>query len=102
MPKNRIDFSRDQLNFLAVFEVMKIPISLDIANAVAPLIPSSLLDLLKKTKGGILQKMKVICMPFRRASGRHLKHPVTAQHKRAGVFYSGSAQPAEPDGSDFC
>ena len=58
MPKNHIDFSRDQMNFLAVFEVVGTPISLDIVNAVAPLMPSSLLDLLRKSQGDILQKTK--------------------------------------------
>ena len=89
MPKNHIDFSRDQMNFLAVFEVMGTPISLDIANAVAPLMPSSLLDLLRKSKNDILQKTE---------DDLHFLSPALPKDtmsilsqintKKTGIFYS--------------
>ena len=50
MPAERCDFSREQWNFLAVFEAMGGPVSLDIVGAVSPLLPSQLFDVLKRAK----------------------------------------------------
>ena len=51
-------FSRDQLGFLAVLEVFGVPISLEVAGALAPISPAEFLDLKRKAeKASIIKEV---------------------------------------------
>lgn len=66
-----IQFSKEQLEFLSVFFILKEPVSLNIVNALAPLLPATLLDtiqysidhqILQKTKDGLYKGLSKL--PF--------------------------------------
>lgn len=65
MTDKRFDFSREQWDFLAVFDAMGEPVSLDIVGAVSPLLPSRLIDILERAKKhAVLEKAgdKTYCL----------------------------------------
>ena len=57
MTDQPIEFSKAQWEFLSVFDALEEPVSLDVAGAASPLLPTPLFDVLQRSEDyGLLQQ----------------------------------------------